>query len=181
MMKATSKLRNSKLFDSVEDMASPICAIDLEGRLKFVNRALAELMGYSAREMLNRYFEDFLHPEDAARIKALFLNVVNPGDQPMEVEARAISKDGRVLHLFAKPSKILAEGKTVGFQAVLTSLSKIPAMSSWSTPRLVVSMRISFPASSTIREILEYMPSLVMTTWNLAMGYSDSSMVRDFQ
>ncbi len=124
MAKAVGKTRSSRLF-ALDDTASPTCTIDSKGRFKFINRALAELMGYSPKEMLNRHFEDFLHPEDATRVRTLLLNGDNSEDPLREVEARVLCRDGSALKLFVKPSKTLSGRKTTAFQAALTDLTKL--------------------------------------------------------
>jgi len=61
----------------VEDVAAPICTINLKGKFTYVNPAFSELVGYSASELLSRNFKDFLHPKDrGARVAVVLQHYV---------------------------------------------------------------------------------------------------------
>jgi len=108
----------------VEHASAPICTIDLKGRFTYVNEAFAELVGYSSQELLGRPFGDFLSPEDRSKLLSLFSNIMSLERQPRTVEFQIISRDGRVLHLMSKPTRLVIRGKTVGFQAIITDLTE---------------------------------------------------------
>jgi len=119
------KLRDSeeRFRSLVEDARSPVGAIDLEGKMQFVNKAFTQIIGYSAEELLNRPFKDLLHPDDRDRILELFVNL-KMEEQSRDVEFRALHRDGHALHLLTKPSRIVVKGETVGFQAIITDLTE---------------------------------------------------------
>jgi len=108
----------------VEHASAPICTIDLRGRFTYVNEAFAELVGYSSQELLGRLFKDFLRPKDRSKLLLLFFNIILLKRQPRTVEFQIISRDGRVLHLMSKPTRLVIRGKTVGFQAIITDLTE---------------------------------------------------------
>jgi PAS domain S-box-containing protein len=108
----------------VENAAVPICIIDLRGRFTYVNNATAELLGYSAKELLGRSFTDFLHSGDKGRILRLFINVIGLQRPPRNLEFRVVHRDGRVLHLMSKPTRFEINGKTVGFQAIIVDITE---------------------------------------------------------
>lgn len=102
----------------------PIGITDLTGNFTYVNKALADLMGYTVEELVGRAFIEFLHPEDAERVLSIFLEGVSTSKEAPEIEFRATRKDGQVLHLFSKPTRFEIDGETVGFQAILVDLTQ---------------------------------------------------------
>jgi PAS domain S-box-containing protein len=108
----------------VENAAVPICIIDLSGRFTYVNNAMADLLGYSAHELLGRSFGDFLHSGDKGRIMRLFIRIIGLRRPPRNLEFRVKRKDGSVLHLMSKPTRFEVNGKTVGFQAIIVDVTK---------------------------------------------------------
>jgi PAS domain S-box-containing protein len=119
--KAEEELKSSeqKFRGLVEDSAAAIATIDLKGRLTYVNKALADLSGYSVQELSGRAFKDFVHPDDRGRLVRLFLKIIVLRRQPRKFELRALRKDGAILHLMCRPTRLETAGKTVGFQAIL--------------------------------------------------------------
>jgi PAS domain S-box-containing protein len=69
-----------------------------------VNKALADLFGYSVQEMSGRAFKDFLHPDDRGRLVCLFLKAIVLRRQPWKFEFRALRKDGAIFHLMCRPT-----------------------------------------------------------------------------
>jgi PAS domain S-box-containing protein len=119
--KAEEELKSSeqKVRGLVEDSAAAIATIDLKGRLTYVNKALADLLGYSVQEMSGRAFKDFVHPDDRGRLVRLFLKIIVLRRPPRKFEFRALRKDGAILHLMCRPTRLETAGKTVGFQAIV--------------------------------------------------------------
>jgi PAS domain S-box-containing protein len=118
-MEEMLKSSEQKFRGLVEDSAAPIATIDLKGRLTYLNKALADLFCYSVQEMSSRAFKDFLHPADRGWLMRLFLKIIVLRRQPRKFEFRALRKDGAILHLTCKPTRLEMADKTVGFQAVL--------------------------------------------------------------
>jgi PAS domain S-box-containing protein len=119
--KTEEELKSSeqKFRGLVEDSAAAIATIDLKGRLTYMNKALADLSGYSIQEMSGRAFKDFVHPDDRGRLVRLFLKIIVLRRQPRKFEFRALRKDGAILHLTCRPTRLETAGKTVGFQAII--------------------------------------------------------------
>jgi PAS domain S-box-containing protein len=108
----------------VENAAVPICIINLRGRFTYMNSAMADLLGYSVKELLGRSFTDFLHSGDKGKIMRLFIRIIGLRRSPRNLEFRVIRKDGRVLHLMSKPTRFEINGKTVGFQAIIVDITE---------------------------------------------------------
>jgi two-component system sporulation sensor kinase A len=112
----------------VENAAVAVAITDTKGRFMYVNKAIVDLLGYSAEEILGRQFKFFLHPKDKAKIIRLFLRIVILRRQPRDLEFRALRKDGTILHLWSKPTRFMINGKTVGFQAIIVEITKLKEM-----------------------------------------------------
>mgnify|MGYP001592118673 CR=1 FL=1 len=118
-------LRSEEKYRSlVNDASTAIAVTDLDGRLTYFNRALIDLFGYSAQEMLGNPWIDFLHSEDRVRVQHLFQEILMSRKEPRNFEFRGIRKDGCVLHLMTKPTRLDTKGKTSGFQAIITDISE---------------------------------------------------------
>ncbi|MGD8506255.1 MAG: PAS domain S-box protein [Candidatus Bathyarchaeota archaeon] len=108
----------------VEDAAVAIGISDTRGRFTYVNTALADLLGYSKSELIGHSFKDYLHPKDRGRIVRLFLKSLLLPTKPRNIEFRVIRKDGQIVHLESKPTRFAVDGKTVGFQAIMTNITE---------------------------------------------------------
>ncbi|MEM2118225.1 MAG: PAS domain S-box protein [Candidatus Bathyarchaeia archaeon] len=112
----------------VENAFVGIAISDLRGRLKYVNKALADLLGYSVFELLNQPFKNFIHPADRGKVMRLFLRIIVLRREPGHLEFRAVRKDGSVLDLWSKPSRFIVNGKTMGFQAIIVDITELKKM-----------------------------------------------------
>lgn len=112
----------------VENAAVPIALADLRGRFTYVNQALVDMLGYSVQELLGRSFKDFLHPADSGKIFRLFLRIIALRRSPRTLEFRVKTSDGRILDMLSKPTRFVVNGKTKGFQAVITDISELKEM-----------------------------------------------------
>ncbi|MBX5329244.1 PAS domain S-box protein [Candidatus Bathyarchaeota archaeon A05DMB-5] len=118
-------LESEQAFRSlVENAFVGVAVSDLKGRLKYVNKALADLLGYSVSELFNQPFKNFIHPADRGKVMRLFLRIIVLRREPGHLEFRAVRKDGSVLDLWSKPSRFTINGKTVGFQAIIVDLTE---------------------------------------------------------
>ena len=69
-----------------------------DGYLKYVNPAWESILGYSARELLERPYLDFVHPEDRDRAKQELTRLAD--DHPtFDFELRGVCKDGSIRHI----------------------------------------------------------------------------------
>jgi len=123
---AEEKLRESgqRFRCLVEDTLVGIATVDTKGRLTYLNRATADMLGYSMSEMLGQSFNSFLHPNDKDKITRAFLKEILLRRKPRLLEFRGVRKDGQVLNLMSKPTKFVLDGKTVGFQAIIMDVSE---------------------------------------------------------
>jgi PAS domain S-box-containing protein len=77
----------------VERASDGICVVQ-DGRLKYVNPRLAEMAGYSAAELVDRQFLDYLHPEDRAGVAARYRRRLEGEKQTSTYSVRFLRRDG---------------------------------------------------------------------------------------
>ena len=86
------------LFSFLEMVPLPIYIFQ-DNSFKFVNRRLAELVGYSGEELLRANVWDLVHPEDRPVLQERALKRLSGGGAPDDYEFRAVNRQGEVLHL----------------------------------------------------------------------------------
>jgi PAS domain S-box-containing protein len=80
--------------------------VAMDSRFFKVNRALAEMVGYSERELLKMTFREITHPEDY-RIGSDVDEKLILGDMgKADLEKRCVKKSGHVIHVFLTTSLI---------------------------------------------------------------------------
>ena len=107
----------------VETTAAPIGIINLTGEFTYVNKALANLGGYTVQELVGHPFMEFLHPEDRGAVLKVFKRDPSTSEEAPEIRFRIKRKDGQILTLTSKPTDFEIDGKTAGFQAIITDIT----------------------------------------------------------
>ncbi len=95
-----------------------------EARILYVNRAVAELLGYgSPQELVGRPSLSFVHPEDRDRVREALLHRLagGGGRPPRRIPFRILRRDGSVIHVETLGRRILHRGRP----AVLGSLIEV--------------------------------------------------------
>ncbi len=107
----------------VEDASVGICSADVYGELTFVNQALCRELGYSTGEMLGRPFIEFVHADDQQRIvESFFAGLTDPKGR-LELDFRAVRKDGSALDFYTSVTHLKQGESTTGFLAVMTNVT----------------------------------------------------------
>lgn len=86
-----------------------LCVANRKGFLERVNPAFEETLGYSARELLERPFLDFVHPEDRGKTVEE-LEKLSGGEPTVHFENRYLAKDESVVWLSWKATPVVEEG-----------------------------------------------------------------------
>ena len=98
----------NQVFDYSQDI---ICIADFKGYFKKINPVAVQILGYTEEELLNRPFNEFVHPDDrnltSKRIEAL-----SNGEPTYYFENRYITKTGKTVW-FAWTSKSSPEEKLI--------------------------------------------------------------------
>jgi PAS domain S-box-containing protein len=70
----------------------------IDGYLKYVNLAWESILGYSAKELLEHPYLEFVHPEDRDHVKQELTRLAE-GHPTFDLKLRAICKDGSIRHI----------------------------------------------------------------------------------
>jgi diguanylate cyclase (GGDEF)-like protein/PAS domain S-box-containing protein len=116
---AESEARNRRMIETANE---GIWAIDPEMRVTFLNRRMADMLGYAPEEILGRIAGDFLFPEDRAD-QQLKLEERRTG-RPGAYERRFRRKDGSVLWTQVSATALTnPDGSYGGAFAMFTDIS----------------------------------------------------------
>jgi PAS domain S-box-containing protein len=99
LAQSTAALRESeeRFRCAFESAANGFALVELDGRIRAVNRALARMFGYTPDEMLEKSFRELSHPDDLKPTLALVEDVVAGNADHFTVEKRYINRDGHVI------------------------------------------------------------------------------------
>jgi PAS domain S-box-containing protein len=114
----------AKFRSLVKNTAAPVGITDLTGDFTYINKALADLTGYTVQELVGRPFIQFVHPEDRQKVLGIFMKGASTSGEAPEIEFRVKRRDGQILTLTSKPTRFEIDGKTVGFQAIITDITE---------------------------------------------------------
>ena len=107
----------------VSQSVAGMARADLQGRLKFVNQRLCEMLGYTEAELVGKTIRSLTHRDDRAENMKLFQRMLGKG-KPYELEKRFIRKDGSILWSSISASPVTDEaGKTQSAVAVIIDIS----------------------------------------------------------
>lgn len=70
-----------------------LCIVDADGRLRRVNPAFAEVLGYPLDELVGKIVWDFVHPDDMAATRS-YLTGLLPGGERVDHQTRWVCPDG---------------------------------------------------------------------------------------
>lgn len=112
----------------IETAGATVIAIDMSGNLTYVNDLGCETMGYSRDELLGRPFADLVYPDDRAKIIAPFTEAAGssePTQKGLIIEFRALRRDGNIVWFYASPTRLITDGKAIGFSAVMPNITAL--------------------------------------------------------
>ena len=93
-----------------ENSDSGITLVNMQGHFVACNPALCKMLGYSQIELSRLTFSDITHPDDAARNKELFAELIAGKREKYQIEKRHITKDGRNIWVSVKVSTLNGPG-----------------------------------------------------------------------
>lgn len=79
------------MIQNVNDM---LLVLDHDGTLTFVSPACAQMLGHSAAALLGKSAYDFIHPDDAAWVRAAIQGLLESKDRAIVLEFRQMHRDG---------------------------------------------------------------------------------------
>lgn len=117
----TSPLYFKTLVDEVEDV---IQVVDINGKVKYTNKALQLLLGYAAEEIEGSEAFQFIHPEDRERVSDEFRRLI--GTAPVkeyEVEYRLVTKAGHIKYVSTRVVNALSNPDVNGVVAAVRDIT----------------------------------------------------------
>jgi PAS domain S-box-containing protein len=99
LAQSTAALRESeeRFRCAFESAATGFALVELDGRIRAVNRALARMFGYTPDEMLQKSLRELSHPDDLELTLKLVDEVVAGNTDHFTLEKRYIHRDGQVI------------------------------------------------------------------------------------
>ena len=111
----------------VETSTDLMTLIGADGRIRFVNEASREVLGYEPSEMTDRHVRDFIASEELPGVDAAFERIVG-GEPRFRRPLRARRKDGSEVHLMFNASPLsTTDGRVTGVVAIATDVSDLVA------------------------------------------------------
>jgi PAS domain S-box-containing protein len=109
----------------VETSTDVILLIGVDGRLRFVNQASREILGYEPEELIGRDFRDFVVRTELPGVEAVFEQVIG-GERRLRRRVRALRKDGGEVHLMFNASPLRRDdGETMGVVVIVTDVGDL--------------------------------------------------------
>ena len=106
--------RNLRLI--AENTTDCVFSYDMQRRLTYVNSAFEPLTGYSLSDLYEQQFIDYVHPDDNARMRALF-SAAFAGHAFDDVEHRIVTKQGEIRWFSSSCGPLLDDnGTQIGIQ-----------------------------------------------------------------
>ena len=97
-------------------------SLDLRGRYADANPAAERLCGYSLAELLRMEFTSVIHPDDLARVRRTFDDVVNL--RTRQLEARVLHRHGDTIEVSLTALPIVVCGEVVGVHGVAEDVTE---------------------------------------------------------
>jgi two-component system sensor histidine kinase HydH len=112
-LKKQTASAEARYADLVQKIPSVIWVLKNDFQLEFINRACAEVLGYSPDEAVNApdWFLSRIHPDDREHIREVFGKAFNTGGLPFSEECRLIHKKGHVIHVILKSTPYVGDQK----------------------------------------------------------------------
>ena len=110
------------LVDEVEDV---IQVVDINGKVKYTNKALQLLVDYTAEEIEGSEAFRFIHPEDRERVSEEFRRLI--GTAPVkeyEVEYRLVTKGGQIKYVSTRVVNALSNPNVKGVVAAVRDITQ---------------------------------------------------------
>lgn len=119
LLEAEARYRN--LVETAHDL---VWSVDPEGRWVYLNDAVRNIYGYSAKDMLNRHFSEFQAEESAERDREAFDRVL-AGKELIQYETVHLDKAGKRHHIsFNARPNFDAQGKLIFINGTARDISE---------------------------------------------------------
>ncbi|QKE64027.1 diguanylate cyclase [Aquipseudomonas campi] len=115
-----SEARDRQILDAIQD---GYFELDASGVIMAINRALCQMLGYSAEELLQHRFDNILNAEDSQRARQLFIQARDSGENAT-FAAPFCRRDGSLGYYETRFSLVHdGQGRFSGFRGILRDIS----------------------------------------------------------
>ncbi|MFH1113430.1 MAG: PAS domain S-box protein [Pseudomonadota bacterium] len=138
--------------------------IHQDGRFEYVNNRLAEMLGYTAEELIGRYFWDFVHPEDLDLVKARGLARSKGLEVSPHYEFRVLNRFGETKVFEVMATTIVHRGRSanMGNVADITERKKAEEELRTSREDLKEAYEKTREAEDLYRSLLDSSPAAIV-------------------
>jgi PAS domain S-box-containing protein len=107
-------VRSEEKFRSVVENSNDVICIVQDGLLKFVNKQIAKLTGYSLGDFVDKPFISYIHPDDLQKIKKKYERFMTGEEDEQRYEIGVRHKDGHKIEVELNISVTYYEGRRAG-------------------------------------------------------------------
>ncbi len=107
-MEETLRESEERFRSLIQNSSDLITLYDADGTIRYVSPALERMLGYEPEERIGKTSFGLIHPDDVARAKRMFAEVLQSPGVPMSVEVRAQHRDGSWRYIEAVGTNLLA-------------------------------------------------------------------------
>ena len=117
-----SEERNRLLIDN----AAEVVTVVQDGLVKFINRKVIDLAGYSPEELVSKPFIELIHPDDRQMVADNYVKRLSGGEVPATYQMRVVHKNGDTRWAAASVALSTWEGRpaTLGLLSDITERKK---------------------------------------------------------
>ncbi len=109
--------------DLVETTGDLVQSVTPDDSIVFVNRAWRETLGYSEEEIRSMKILDIIHPDSQAHCMEIFQRVV-AGEKTENIEAKFLTKDGRIIFVEGSASCRFVDGRPVTTYGIFHNITE---------------------------------------------------------
>jgi PAS domain S-box-containing protein len=155
---------------TIDEAPIGMALIALDGRFVRVNRALCEIVGYSAAELVNRTFHEITHPDDV-ETDVMLAGRLARGEIPRyQLERRYVRKDASIVDIMLSASILRGPGG-----APLYYISQIEDITE--RKRLETEQRFLAEVGTILASTLDYEDTLTNIAQLSVCGFADFCIV----
>ncbi|OPY41829.1 MAG: putative diguanylate cyclase [Methanoregulaceae archaeon PtaU1.Bin059] len=126
-IEAAVRAMEKKYRELVDDLPDIIYTADLEGRIRFMNKAGLEAFEVTEEEIIGHPFDQNLHPDDLDAGRAVFWDLLRTGEPAINFECRFVARKGkgRVFPVLNNVSVVRdGEGRIVGTRGIALEITE---------------------------------------------------------
>ena len=120
LKESEERLRN--LYESVPDALAVY--VGREGSLIEYNKAFKKWVGYTAEELKDKIFLDFVHPDDHAMLIEKYRTKYSEEDLPLIYEIKGLNKKGEIIQTEISVGTYKRKGRVIGIEVMHRNITE---------------------------------------------------------